>query len=137
MLFSPRQAQLLLLGIMLLIAVGMLLGIKVYLMLAAALLLTAICTRWRGKSWQKIGVAVGKGLYRSRHVVLILALISILIGLWKQNGTLATLIYYGFAFIRPEVFLVMVFVLSSLVSMLLGTAVGTASTIGIVLMGLA
>ena len=42
MLFSPRQAQLLLLGIMLLIAVGMLLGIKVYLMLAAALLLTEL-----------------------------------------------------------------------------------------------
>ncbi|HHY36205.1 MAG TPA: hypothetical protein GX518_00805, partial [Firmicutes bacterium] len=97
----------------------------------------AICTRRRGESWQRIGEAVGKGLYRSREVVLILALIGVLIGLWKQNGTLATLIYYGFGFIRPEIFLVMVFILSSLVSMLLGTAIGTASTIGIVLMGLA
>ncbi|MGI6144082.1 MAG: Na+/H+ antiporter NhaC family protein [bacterium] len=137
MLFSPRQAQLLLLGIVLLIVAGVLLGIEVYLFLGAALLFTAICTRWRGGSWQRIGEAVGRGLSRSRNVVLILALISILIGLWKQNGTLATLIYYGFGFIRPEIYLVMVFVLSSMVSMLLGTAIGTASTIGIVLMGLA
>ncbi len=80
---------------------------------------------------------IGQGLFRSRHMLIILSLISILIGLWKQNGTLATLIYYGFYIIRPEIFLVAVFVLSSMVSMLLGTAIGTASTIGIVLMGLA
>jgi NhaC family Na+:H+ antiporter len=121
----------------LLIVAGVLLGIEVYLFLGAALLFAAICTRWRGESWQRIGEAVGRGLSRSRNVVLILALISILIGLWKQNGTLATLIYYGFGFIRPEIYLVMVFILSSMVSMLLGTAIGTASTVGIVLMGLA
>lgn len=135
--FSPRQAQYLLLGIMTLITVGVGLSLPIYLALGVALLVTVICTRRWGEPLERIGRMIGQGLYRSRHMLMILSLIAILIGLWKQNGTLATLIYFGFYIIRPGIFLVAVFVLSSMVSMLLGTAIGTASTIGIVLMGLA
>ena len=134
---SPRGAQYLLLAIMALIALGVGLSLAIYLALGAALLVVVICAAGQGVSPQKIGNMIGRGLYRSRHMLIILSLISILIGLWKQNGSLATLIYFGFHFIRPKIFLPAVFVLTSLISLLLGTAVGTVSTIGIVLMGLA
>lgn len=135
--FTPRQAQYFLLAIVALIAVGVGISLPIHLVLGVALLIAAICAWWQGETPERIGRMIGQGLYRSRHMLLILSLISILIGLWKQNGTLATLIYFGFNIIQPEIFLVAVFVLSSMVSMLLGTAIGTASTIGIVLMGLA
>ncbi|MEW9081602.1 Na+/H+ antiporter NhaC family protein [Caldanaerobacter subterraneus] len=78
-----------------------------------------------------------KGVKRGINVIIILLLIGALVALWKQNGTLPALIYYFSRFLKPHGFLLTSFVITSTISMILGTAVGTASTIGIVIIGLA
>ncbi|MGB9780152.1 Na+/H+ antiporter NhaC family protein [Caldanaerobacter sp.] len=77
-----------------------------------------------------------KGVKRGINVMIILLLIGALVALWKQNGTLPALIYYSSKFLKPRGFLLTSFTITSLISMILGTAVGTASTIGIVITGL-
>jgi len=54
-----------------------------------------------------------------------------MIGLWIAVGTVPTMIYYGLQTISPKYFFILSFVSTSLVSMAVGTAVGTASTIGL------
>jgi len=60
-----------------------------------------------------------------------------MIGLWIAVGTVPTMIYYGLQTISPQYFLVLSFLSTSLVSMAVGTAVGTASTIGLALISIA
>ncbi|HHW58439.1 MAG TPA: Na+/H+ antiporter NhaC family protein [Clostridia bacterium] len=78
-----------------------------------------------------------EGFKKGINVMAILLLIGALVALWKQNGTLPALIYYASHLLKPQGFLFMSFIITSIISMILGTAVGTASTIGIVIMGLA
>lgn len=77
------------------------------------------------------------GFKKGINVMIILLLIGALVALWKQNGTLPALVYYASHFLKPQGFLLLSFITTSIISMILGTAVGTASTIGIVIMGLA
>ena len=59
-------------------------------------------------------------------------LIGMLTALWRQAGTIPVIICYTIHFIKPSVFLLMVFLLNSLVSVLTGTSFGTAATVGVV-----
>jgi len=61
----------------------------------------------------------------------------VLIGLWIAVGTVPTMIYYGLQTISPKYFFILSFISTSLVSMAVGTAVGTASTIGLALISIA
>jgi NhaC family Na+:H+ antiporter len=67
-------------------------------------------------------------------VISILLLIGAVTASWMAAGTVPMLVYYGIKWIHPQYFILSVFVLTSLVSMLIGTSFGTVSTIGIALM---
>lgn len=53
---------------------------------------------------------------------------------WMAAGTVPALVYYGIKLINPQYFIFSVFILTSLISALIGTSFGTVSTIGIALM---
>ncbi|MEW6299418.1 MAG: Na+/H+ antiporter NhaC family protein [Thermodesulfobacteriota bacterium] len=63
-----------------------------------------------------------------------LALIGVLMGLWRLNGTAATVAIYGSALMSPRHFALSAFILCAAVSMAVGTANGAASIIGLPLM---
>ncbi len=71
------------------------------------------------------------------NTVTVLIFIGIIIGIWIANGTVPSMIYFGLKIIKPRYFLVLSFVITSLVSMAIGTAFGTASTIGLALISMA
>ncbi|WP_323713119.1 Na+/H+ antiporter NhaC family protein [Gloeocapsopsis dulcis] len=48
-------------------------------------------------------------------------------------GTVPALVYYGIQFLNPRYFILSAFILTSMVSVLLGTSFGTVSTIGVAL----
>lgn len=79
--------------------------------------------------------AVGAG--ESLIVVRVLLAIGVLTGLWRASGTFAVLTAWGLQAIAPRLFVVMAFVLSCLLSYAIGTAFGTAGTLGVTLMTLA
>ncbi|MEG4232009.1 Na+/H+ antiporter NhaC family protein [Microcoleus sp. Pol11C3] len=73
------------------------------------------------------------GSQKSFSVIGILLLIGAVMAVWMAAGTVPVLVYWGIKLISPQYFIFSAFILTSIVSVLLGTSFGTASTIGIAL----
>jgi Na+:H+ antiporter, NhaC family len=71
---------------------------------------------------------------KSFSIIAILLLIGVLIAVWMAAGTVPVLVYYGVRLIHPQDFILWAFILTSCISILIGTSFGTVSTIGIALM---
>ncbi|HHP7230372.1 MAG TPA: Na+/H+ antiporter NhaC family protein [Xenococcaceae cyanobacterium] len=71
---------------------------------------------------------------QSFSVISILLLIGVVIAIWMTAGTVPAIVYYGIQIINPSYFILSAFILTILVSLLLGTSFGTVSTIGLALM---
>ncbi len=70
-------------------------------------------------------------------IVQIFMLIGAITSTWMAAGTIPAIGYYGLKWMNPKIFILFSFLLSSLMSFLLGTAFGTAGTIGVVLLVMA
>ncbi len=90
-----------------------------------------------GYKWAEIEEMLFSSFKNIGSVILILLLIGMMIGIWIGIGTVPTMIYYGLKTINPKYFFVLSFISASVVSMAVGTAVGTASTIGLALISVA
>lgn len=102
-------------------------------LLASMAILIAILLR-RGfalKSLIKMAVA---GSQKSFSVIAILLLIGAVMAVWMAAGTVPVLVYWGIKSIDPQYFIFWAFILTSIISVLLGTSFGAVSTIGIALM---
>lgn len=109
----------------------------IYPALAGGLVLAALVAHRRGAA---PGTLVRAALAGARHtypVVSILALIGILIATWMSSGTVPGLIYYGLKLVTPQFLAVAAFVLTMATSLVLGTSIGTLSTVGVAVMGIA
>lgn len=76
------------------------------------------------------------GLIECRMIFILLVLIAATISIWLSSGIVPTMIYYGFEYMKDMNFLFAAFCITSIVSIFIGTAFGTISTIGIALLGL-
>lgn len=63
--------------------------------------------------------------------------IGILISSWMMSGTIPTLIYAGFHLITPAFFFAIVFVVTSIVGISIGSSLTTVATIGVAFIGMA
>ncbi|MEG6616100.1 Na+/H+ antiporter NhaC family protein [Peptococcaceae bacterium 1198_IL3148] len=79
--------------------------------------------------------AMKSGVVQMKEVVYILTLIGILIPAWTASGTIPYMIHWGLNWINPTYFLTGSFIITAIVSMLLGTCLGSLSAIGIPLFG--
>lgn len=87
-------------------------------------------------SWTDVEKMMLDGFSGVGRVVIIMLLIGVLIGIWIGAGTVSSMIYYGLKIISPKYFILTAFLLCSLVSMAIGTAIGTVSTIGLALVSI-
>ncbi len=76
------------------------------------------------------------GLMECKMIFVLLILIAATISIWLASGVVPTMIYYGFEYMEGMNFLFAAFIITSLISIFMGTAFGTISTIGIALLGL-
>lgn len=74
------------------------------------------------------------GIYTVKNIMITFILIGMLTALWRAGGTIPTIVCYAAKFITPSIFILMAFLLNCLVSMLTGTAFGTAATMGVICM---
>jgi NhaC family Na+:H+ antiporter len=91
----------------------------------------------RGQGLQPLLTLWWRGAKQSWPVFSILLLIGALISTWLAAGTVPALVYYGTQLIHPQYFILSAFLLTALVSVLIGTSFGSAGTIGLALMILA
>ncbi|MDF2840012.1 MAG: Na+/H+ antiporter NhaC-like protein [Clostridia bacterium] len=108
----------------------------VYPLFLGLMLLMAIAVR-RGFKLSDVLNMTLKGSKKSLMIIRIFLLIGAITAVWRASGTVAFIVYHGIELMNPKYFIVYAFVLSAIVSFLLGTAFGTVGTIGIVMMILA
>ncbi|SKA96911.1 transporter, NhaC family [Caloramator quimbayensis] len=70
---------------------------------------------------------------KSFVVLKILVLIGAITGIWMAAGTVPAIIYYGIKYMNPSYFILYSFLISCIVSLLLGSSLATVSTVGIAL----
>lgn len=70
---------------------------------------------------------------KSFIVLEIFVLIGMITSIWMASGTVPSIIYYALKYINLNFFVVYAFVITCIVGFLLGTSLGTVSTIGIAL----
>lgn len=104
-----------------------------YPLLGSLLILMAVFWR-RGFDLRSLIRMAYRSSRQSFGVIRILLLIGAVIAVWMAAGTIPALMYYGLKLLHPRLFILSAFVLTSFVSVLLGTSFGTAGTIGVALM---
>ncbi|MGD1904555.1 MAG: Na+/H+ antiporter NhaC family protein [Leptolyngbyaceae cyanobacterium] len=109
-------------------------GISIfYPLLVVLALMTGVYWR-RGVPLRHLWRLMKRGMGQSAGVIRILLLIGLVVASWLMAGTVPALVYYGLQLIQPQWFLVSAFLLTGVVSVLLGTSFGSAGTIGLALM---
>lgn len=92
---------------------------------------------FRGYSIPRLLTMLVKGSLQSFVVIRIFVLIGLITAVWRACGTIPFIVYYSIFFLSEQYFVLSSFILSCLVSFLLGTSFGTVGTMGVVLMVLA
>lgn len=91
----------------------------------------------RGSSLSRVARMCWNGVRPIAGILGMLLLVGALTGMWRAAGVIPAIVCYAAPLITPGVFLVMVFLLNCLVSVLTGTSFGTAATMGAISISLA
>lgn len=136
--FRPIEAALpLAITALLLIGSILLYPVRFYWPLGIGALVAAVIALRRGFSARSLVSAALGGIKATMIALAILVLVGSLIGVWMAAGTVPTLVYYGLLFASPRFLVPVAFLLALAVSMMLGTSIGTLSTLGVAIMGVA
>ncbi|MCQ2508120.1 MAG: sodium:proton antiporter [Dorea sp.] len=109
----------------------------VIICLAIGWLCFIIYNRKKGYSFRDLLTFSWKGILGAKVVLLTLALVGVLTGLWRSAGTIAYIVTVSISLVQPNILLLCIFLLNALVSFLIGTSFGTAATMGVICMILA
>lgn len=86
-----------------------------------------------GKSFKEIGQTSLLGGKKAFVVLKVFILIGLVTASWLVAGTIPSIVYFSMKIMNPKFFILFAFLSTSMVGYMLGTSLGTASTIGIVL----
>ena len=105
-----------------------------------ALIIAAVITAVAGMAflktpWKYFEDCISQNFKDTAPVILLLMMIGALTATWMLSGVVPAMIFYGLKIISPKIFIVMSFVLCSIISMLSGSSWTTVGTIGVALFG--
>lgn len=110
-------------------------GISLVYGFASCILVSMLILHRRGFALRAMGQMVWEGVNECRTLYLLILLIGATVSIWLSSGVVPAIMYYGFQYMQGMNFLFAAFIITSIMSLFMGTAVGTISTIGIALMG--
>lgn len=105
---------------------------SILLALGAGLLLFFGYGRYKGVGWRELVRSALSGVKSVRNILIAFVLIGMLTALWRDAGTIPTIVSYAANLIHPSIFVLMTFLLNCLVSVLTGTAFGASATMGVI-----
>ena len=73
-----------------------------------------------------------EGIMTVKNILLVFILIGMITVLWRASGTIAFIVYMGSKLISPPILIFLTFLLCSILSLLIGTSLGTAATMGVI-----
>lgn len=113
------------------------LHIPLFIGFGVAFLLVATLLYYRDfkiKFMLKASIQGARGI---RPLFIILIFIALLIPIWILSGTIPTMIHMLTMVIQPNWIILFAFVLTAITSYILGTSIGTLSSLGVVILGVA
>ncbi len=122
--------------VVLCIAGSVLLKVSMFFGFALANSLLLLYYWRRGFSKRTLLRSAGQSIYDCRIVYIVIFLMGASIASWLASGVIPAIIYYGMNLFSPQSFLLLSFWICLLVAMIMGTALGTISTVGIALLGI-
>lgn len=111
--------------------------ISVILPLAIGFFCFYLVAMRRGNDIIEVGKMAFDGVKVSFVVIKLMVLIGCLTAMWRASGTISFFVYYGMSIITPSMFVIIAFLLTTLLSYFLGSSFGVCSTAGVMLMILA
>ncbi len=91
----------------------------------------------KGKTWKEMLRYSFRGILTVKNILIIFVLIGCITAIWRVCGTIAFIVYYASMVAVPQAMVLICFLLCCFVSFLMGTAFGSAATIGVISMTLA
>ncbi|MGN0986222.1 MAG: Na+/H+ antiporter NhaC family protein [Otoolea sp.] len=125
-----------LLSFILALAVCLFTGASILYALAVGYLLFFLYGLRKGHSAGAVFSMSLAGIKTVKNVLMIFGLIGLITALWRASGTIPVIVCYASRLIVPSAFLVITFLLNSLLSVLTGTSFGTAATMGVICMSM-
>lgn len=104
--------------------------------LLIGLFIFCIYGRHKGFAWREVGTMLWSGFLTAKNIVIIFFFIGVLTALWRASGTISVIICYSLGLIKPQLIVLMAFLLNCLISMLLGSSFATSATMGVISMTL-
>ncbi len=118
------------------IIVCVIMGISlVYAFLLSTTFSSLMCMK-NGISFKDIKSMVFSGINECKSLYIVILLIGATVSVWLSSGVVPTMIYYGLEYMKGMNLLFASFILISISSVFMGTAVGTISTIGVAIIGI-
>lgn len=88
----------------------------------------------RGNSIRQLAEMAKDGMRTSMVVIKLLLMIGCITSLWRACGTIPAFLYYGISLVTPKSFILISFLLTALLSYLLGSSFAVIGTAGVLLM---
>lgn len=106
-----------------------------YALFAGLILFCGYAAR-KGNSPKKILSMLCTGVLTARNILIVFVLIGMMTALWRACGTIPYIICHAAKLLRPEIILLVSFLLNCGISVLTGTSFGTSATIGVICMAM-
>jgi Na+:H+ antiporter, NhaC family len=87
--------------------------------------------------YRKLELGLVEGAGAGMSAVFLFFFIGMLVSSWIMSGTIPTLIYAGFNLITPSFFFAIVFVVTAIVGISIGSSLTTVATVGVAFIGMA
>ncbi|MFC5589699.1 Na+/H+ antiporter NhaC [Sporosarcina soli] len=86
--------------------------------------------------YKELEYGITEGAKAGMGAVILFFFIGILIAAWMLGGTIPTLIYAGFNLVTPSFYFAIVFIVSSIVGICVGSSLTTVGTVGLAFIGI-
>lgn len=87
---------------------------------------------YKRHSFRQLLIMALNGIKTVKNILITFILIGTLTALWRAGGTIPFIVYHCIPFCHPKVIVLATFLLCCMISILTGTAFGTAATIGVI-----
>lgn len=121
---------------LILIGLCILLRIPLYFGFLGAVVFSAAMLTGKGYELKTLNNLMLTGIKDCSKLFVIITLTGATVSIWLSSGIVPTLMYYGFEYIKHINYVLACFLVTAVISVVMGTAVGTVSTIGIALIGI-
>lgn len=112
------------------------LSIPIYYGFLIGIIFTGAVLYKSGYQRKELWTTITSAIWDIKNLLIVIMFIGATTSIWLASGVVPTIMYYGFSYMEKVNFLLASFLIMCAVSMFMGTAVGTLSTVGISLSGI-